>query len=131
MRFVVLVFCLLAVTACDERITGPTSPLNSEFTLAPGETVALEGASLSVRFNHITGDNRCPADALCVLGGSADVSVTAVSDDSTRDHVLRTGDMEPVQHDGFTISLVQVSPYPFSSRTIEPHEYRVTLRVTR
>ena len=131
MRFVVLLFCLLAVTACDERVTGPTSPLNSEFTLAPGETVALEGASLSVRFNRITGDNRCPADALCVLGGSADVSVTAVSDGSTRDHVLRTGDMQPVQHDGFTISLVQVSPYPFSAQTIAQHEYRVTLRVTR
>jgi len=131
MRFVLLLFCLLGVTACDERITGPTSPLNSEFTLAPGETVAVEGASLSVRFNRITGDNRCPADALCVLGGSADVSVTAVSDGSTRDLVLRTGDMQPVQHDGYTISLVQVSPYPFSSRTIEPHEYRVTLKVTR
>ena len=40
MRFVVLVFCLLAVTACDERITQPTSPLNSEFTLP----VDLRGA---------------------------------------------------------------------------------------
>ena len=119
------------MTACDERITGPTSPLNREFTLAPGETVAIAGASLGVRFNRLTGDNRCPADAVCVLGGSADVSVTAVSDNSTRDHVLRTGDMQPVQHDGFTIALVQVSPYPFSAQTIAPQDYRVTLRVTR
>ena len=131
MRFGVLLFCLLAVTACDERVTGPTSPLNTEFTLAPGETIAIEGTSLSVRFNRITGDNRCPADALCVLGGSADVSVTAISERSTRDHVLRTGDLQPVQHDEFTLSLVQVSPYPFSARTIGPNEYRVTLKVTR
>jgi hypothetical protein len=66
-----------------------------------------------------------------VLGGSADVSVTAISDQSTRDHVLRTGDLQPVQHDAFTIALVQVSPYPFSARTIEPDEYRVTFTVTR
>ncbi len=131
MRFGVLLFCLLAVTACDERVTGPTSPLNTEFTLAPGETSAIEGTSLSVRFNRITGDNRCPADALCVLGGSADVSVTAISERSTRDHVLRTGDQQPVQHDEFMLSLVQVSPYPFSARTIGPNEYRVTLKVTR
>jgi hypothetical protein len=131
MRFGVLLFCFLAVTACEERVTGPTSPLNTEFTLAPSETIAIEGTSLSVRFNRITGDNRCPADALCVLGGSADVSVTAISERSTRDHVLRTGDLQPVQHDEFTISLVQVSPYPFSARTIGPNEYRVTLRVTR
>jgi hypothetical protein len=131
MRCVVLLVCLLTVTACDERVTGPSSALNTEFTLGAGESAAIEGASLSVRFNRITGDNRCPADALCVLGGSADVSVTAISDRSTRDYVLRTGDLQPVQHDGFTLSLVQVSPYPFSSRTIEPDEYRVTLKVTR
>jgi hypothetical protein len=131
MRFVVLLCCLLAVTACDEQVTGPTSPLSSEFTLAPGETTAIERASLSIRFNQITGDNRCPADALCVLGGSADVSVTAMSARSTSDYVLRTGDMQPVQHDDFTISLVQVSPYPFSAQTIAPQDYRVTLTVTR
>jgi hypothetical protein len=131
MRFAVLLCCLLAVTACDENVTGPTSRLNSEFTLAPGESMAIEGASLSVRFNRITGDNRCPADALCVLGGSADVSVTAISERATRDHVLRTGDMQPVQHDDFTIALLQVSPYPFSAQTIAPQDYRVTLRITR
>ena len=131
MRFGVLLCGLLAVVACDERITGPTSPLNTEFTLAPGETAAIEGASLAVRFNGVTGDNRCPADALCVLGGSADVSVSAISAGSTSGYVLKTGDMQPIQHDGFTLSLVQVSPYPFSSRTIEPGEYRVTLKVTR
>jgi hypothetical protein len=131
MRFTVLLCCLLAVTACDENVTGPTSRLNSEFTLAPGESMAIEGASLSVRFNRITGDNRCPADALCVLGGSADVSVTAISERATRDHVLRTGDMQPVQHDDFSIALLQVAPYPFSARAIAPQDYRVTLRVTR
>ena len=131
MRFGVLLCCLLAVTACDDRVTGPTSPLNTEFTLAPSETISIEGTSLSVRFNRITGDSRCPADALCILGGSADVSMTAISERSTRDHVLRTGDLQPVQHDEFTLSLVQVSPYPFSARTIEPNEYRVTLKVTR
>lgn len=131
MRTLLLLSCLLAVTACDEKVTGPTAPLNTEFTLAPGETAAIESASLSVRFNRITGDNRCPADAVCILGGSADVSITAISEESTRDYVLRTGDMQPVQHDDITINLVQVSPYPFSAKTIEPDDYRVTLSVTR
>jgi hypothetical protein len=131
MRPLLLFFCLLFVTGCDEKITGPTSPLDTEFTLAPGEAASIEGASLSVRFNRVTGDNRCPADAVCILGGSADVSITAVSDRSTREHVLKTGDMQPVGHDDFTIALVQVAPYPFSARTVQPDEYRVTLKVTR
>jgi len=131
MRIALLLFVVALLAGCDENVTGPTSPLNREFTLAPGETASIEGASLSVRFNRITGDNRCPADAVCILGGSADVNVTAVSGGSTRDYVLRTGDMQPVHHDGYTIALVQVAPYPFSARTIQPDEYRVTLKVTR
>jgi hypothetical protein len=123
--------CLLAAAACDEKVTGPTAPLNSEFTLAPGEAAAIEGAALTVRFNRITGDNRCPADAVCILGGSADVNITAVADGLTRDYVLKTGDMRPVQHNGYTIALIQVAPYPFSARPIQTEEYRVTLRVTR
>jgi hypothetical protein len=39
--------------------------------------------------------------------------------------------MRPVKHGDLTIELVQLSPYPFSSRTIQPDEYRATLRVTR
>jgi hypothetical protein len=131
MRLLPALLCTLLVIGCDESVTGPTASLNSEFTLAPGEATAIEGVSLSVRFNRITGDNRCPADAVCILGGSADVDITAVAERSTRDYILRTGDMQAVQHDGFTIALVQVQPYPFSARTIEPDEYRVTLKVTR
>jgi hypothetical protein len=131
MRFAAAVLCLLAVSACDEHLTGPTVPLDSEFTLAPGEARAVEGASLLVRFEGVSGDSRCPADAFCIQGGSADVRLTAVGDGATREYVIRTGDMRPVQHHDLTIALVQLAPYPFSSRTIAPEEYRATLKVTR
>jgi hypothetical protein len=105
--------------------------LNTEFTLAPTQATRIDGTSLTVRFNAVSGDSRCPADALCIQGGSADVEITARSDGSTRDYELRTGDMRPVQHDGLTITLVQLAPYPFSSRTIQSGEYRATLKVSR
>jgi hypothetical protein len=131
MRLLALLFCLLALTGCDESASGPTTPLNTEFILAPGQSTGISGAPLTVRFNGVSGDSRCPADALCIQGGSADVRITASSEGSPREYVLKTGDMRPVQHDGVTIALVQLSPYPFSSRTIGPDEYRATLKVTR
>ena len=131
MRLLVFGFCLLAATGCDQPLTGPSTPLNTEFVLAPGETMGIESASLSVTFNRVAGDSRCPADALCVQGGSADVHITATSNAARREHVLKTGDMKPVQHGDVTISLVQLAPYPFSSRTIAPDEYRATLKVAR
>ena len=46
---------------------------------------------------------------------------------------LHTGDASKatVSHDGLRISLVNLQPYPFSTRRIEDGEYRATLTVTR
>jgi len=92
----------------------------------------IEEASAVVRFNRVTGDSRCPGDAICIQGGDAIVSVTVSSTDGSRDHELHTGTMAPVRHDDLTVSLVQLMPYPFGSLPpIQPDDYRVTLRVTR
>jgi hypothetical protein len=131
MRPFAALVCLVLATACSDSPTGPTIPLNTEFTLTPGGSALIEGASTTVRFNRVTGDSRCPADAICIQGGDAIVSVTATSSGGARDHELHTGTMAPVRHDDLTIALVQLAPYPFSSGPIQPNDYRATLRVTR
>jgi hypothetical protein len=127
----VLVLCCLLAAACDESFTGPTVPLNRDFELAPGGTARIDEVSLTIRFDGVSGDSRCPADAFCVTGGDAIVHITAISGGAARAYELHTGSMAPVAHDGVTIALVQLAPYPFSSRTIQPDEYRATLTVTR
>ena len=131
MRVAALFFCLFLVTGCDDAQTSPTAPVNTEFTLAPGEARRIDGEFVTVRFIGVSGDSRCPADAICVLGGSATVEIAVASGLSNRSYDLRTGDMQPVVHEGLTIALVQLMPYPFSARTIAPDEYRATLKVTR
>lgn len=130
-RCVSLIVCLIVVTACDESPTGPTVPLNSEFVLAQGSSAIIEDAAVRIRFDGVTGDSRCPADAICIQGGDAVVTLTATSSQGTRVHELHTGTMAPVKHDELTISLVRLEPYPFSSGPIAPNDYRATLRVTR
>jgi hypothetical protein len=119
------------MTGCNDSQTSPTAPLNTEFTLAPGEARSIDGELVTVRFVGVSSDSRCPADAICVLGGSATVEIAVASGLSNRSYDLRTGDMQPVVHDGLTIALVQLMPYPFSAATIAPDEYRATLKVTR
>ena len=131
MRALLLVACLFLMTGCDEAQTSPTAPVDAEFTLAPGEGRRIEGESVSVTFVGVSGDSRCPADAICVWGGSATVKITVASGFSSQGYELQTGDMRPVVHNGLTIALVELSPYPFSARPIAPDEYRATLKVTR
>jgi hypothetical protein len=130
MRLSVLFFVAMAVIACD-RPTTPTTPIDTNFVLAPGEARVVEDTTTEIRFNGVTNDSRCPADVVCITGGDAHVQIRVASGLGTREYVLHTGDMKPVTHDDLTIHLVQVTPYPFSSRTIAPDDYRVTLRVTR
>jgi len=134
MRVASLIFCLLCVTGCDEKSpVGPTVPLNERFTLSPGEVAVVDDADLRVQFVRVTGDSRCPADAICIQGGDAIVQVLAAGDDGSALLGLHTGDSSQASavFQGARITLVELQPYPFSSRTIQPDEYRATLTVTR
>jgi hypothetical protein len=131
MRHVLLYLCVVLATACEKSPTGPTVPLNSTFVLAPGSSAAIDEVGMIVRFNSVPSDSRCPAEAVCVWVGDAVVRITTTIQRDARDHELHTVDRRPVRHDDLTIALVQLAPYPYSSGSIAPGDYRATFRVTR
>ena len=133
MRLSAVVLCLVMFTACDENLVGPTVGLNERFVLAPEEVATVRDADLSVQFVSVTGDSRCPADAICIQGGDALVHIRVIDGVSTSSYELHTGDSSraTVTHKQVRIGLVELAPYPFSSRTIAPGEYRATLTVSR
>ena len=133
-RLLLLACCLLAATACDEDIpTGPTAPLNERFVLAPGGVVSLPDARASVQFVGVHGDSRCPADALCIQGGDAIVQIRLLDTGEVTPYDLHTGDSRrgSIVHRGLRLQLVELQPYPFSSRPIDPADYRATLIASR
>jgi hypothetical protein len=135
MRAAIVVICLLAATGCDENSpTAPTVSLGERVTLAPREVVAVRDTDLRVQFVRVSGDSRCPADALCILGGDALVHVR-VREGAGREaeYELHTGDSThaAVVYQNVRIALSELQPYPFSARTIAPDDYRATLTVTR
>jgi hypothetical protein len=132
MRLATILVCLLAVTGCDESPTGPTVSLDARFTMAPGETASVTGRGVHLRFEGVTGDSRCPADAICITGGDAIVKVVASGDSGSLTLDLHTGDSSraSVTYGNVRVTLVELTPYPFSSRTIAPGDYRATLVVS-
>ena len=129
---VLLLICLIAVTGCGGSPTKPGVPFDQPFTLAVGESASFDGAGVVVEFRGVSGDSRCPADAVCIQGGDAVVQVR-VRTGLSGNYELHTGDSSraTARHGSFRISLVDLQPYPFSSRTIEQSEYRATLTVSR
>jgi hypothetical protein len=98
--------------------------------LAPGQSADVAD-DLSIRFTGVIGDSRCPADAFCIQGGDAIVRLEITAGGNRAERDLHTGSMQPVVFENVRVELLELSPYPFSSRTIEQSEYRATLRVTR
>jgi hypothetical protein len=129
-RFALAAAVALA-SACSSSPTAPSIPLDRQFTVMPGERVRISGTAISLQFERVDGDSRCPADAICVLGGDAQVRLSVHDDGRAHHYALHTGNGAPVRHDGLTIALVELAPYPFSSRPIGPADYRATLRVSR
>lgn len=134
MRVFTLVGCLLLATACDQsNPTGPAVPLSERFVLAPGGAAAIANAGISVQFVGVSGDSRCPADAFCILGGDAIVQVRVVDAGAVAPYELHTGDKQraTAAHRNLQIELLELQPYPFSARPINPSDYRATLVVSR
>jgi len=126
-----LVLIAVGLTACTTDAPTTPGPVDVRVVLAQGETVAIAAAEIQIRFQGVLGDSRCPADAVCIQGGDAIVRIDIIAGAASSTHDLHTGDMKPVRHGDLTIALENLSPYPFSNRTIAPGEYRATLRVTR
>jgi hypothetical protein len=128
-----LICLLLATAACDDSPTGPTVVLDRTFALAPGQVASVEGLRVRLTFVDVTGDSRCPADAVCIQGGDAVVRVRGAAGTASAMLELHTGDSSraSASFEGLRVQLVELQPYPFSSRTIQPGDYRASLRVTR
>ena len=107
----------------------PQLPADGLVTLRPGQTSAVAGGPVLVRFDGVDNDSRCPADAAGIQAGAATVKISVIVSDGRRVYELRTPGGAPVAHGALTISVEQLDPPPVGSRPIRPADYRLTLRL--
>lgn len=150
-QFVFLsLFMICLLTACQSAPTTVPSPgpagLNTEVTLAPGQSAKVTGTDLTVTFHSIVSDDRCPSDVECAASGPVTVSLSVQQGDETsNEFTLQTftdldGRSPNVQFEGITnraevgdymVQLAGVTPYPTSSTIpIEASGYRVALLIS-
>lgn len=106
------------------------------FRLRLGDTadVRIPGAtSLVVTLREVAADSRCPSTALvlCVWAGDAEVMTgVATGGGSWSWFTLHTTlDPKSVAFNGYTVTLVELSPYPKTTDPIDPASYVASFRV--
>jgi hypothetical protein len=133
MRRAVLLVCLLALAGCFKAGSplSPTVALDSPFELKVGASAVAPGG-LTIRFDAVTSDSRCPMDAMCVQQGEAVLVMTLdrQSMPVAQGEWRTTPDNFEVRYSKYAITLKGLMPYPQASNPTAPGDYVATLVVS-
>lgn len=129
MKTIYFFFTLIFISfiSCDEE------PVADSFSFGLENDFKINGeyhsADNSVKF-RITeiNDSRCPSDVVCAWEGKADVKIQVESPVSGI-ITLSTYDNRVDTVGNYSFKLIDVSPYPISTKTIKLDEYDVTLKI--
>ena len=144
--FLILIGLLSACQPEGASASPVTGTINQEVNLAPGQSVAVANTDLTVTFQAVVSDERCPSDVECAASGPVTISLSVQEGDgASTDFTLQTftdqnGRSPNVQFEGVTnraevgdylIQVLRVTPYPKNLTTkIDPSEYRIGLLVS-
>jgi hypothetical protein len=107
--------------------------LGEVFTLRVGESASLREAGLSLRFERVTEDSRCPVGVTCVWEGDAVVRVvvSAGGKDATLDLHTQANFARELVHEGYRVRLVKLEPLPQADRPTDPRAYVASFLVEK
>jgi hypothetical protein len=107
--------------------------LGQEFELKINQDATIEGEGLTVAFESVLEDGRCPEGLTCVWAGNAKIKIKLSKRPRTPGAVeLNTG-VKPKSSSflDYEIKLVALNPRPKGDKPVETNEYKATLIVVK
>jgi hypothetical protein len=105
---------------------------NTAFDLAVGKTAIVKGESISIKFDSVTEDSRCPTGVTCIWAGQAKCNMSVVQNGVTTPVVLTQSGGSEGTMQGFA-GKYQVSfllnPYPRAGSQIKPQDYVLSMKL--
>ncbi|APV45472.1 hypothetical protein Dform_02168 [Dehalogenimonas formicexedens] len=120
----------IGLTGCGEK------PLNASLgqsvDLKPGQAVELNSEKMTLKFEKVLNDSRCPEGASCVWEGQVQCLVTLDLDGKKEQITLtqRGSDEGASQIYNRYLIKFDVTPYPRLNQTIGQSDYRLHVTVT-
>lgn len=125
---------LVLALACA-RSSPPTTvvAVDQDVVLAPGQLVEVANSRVRLTFERVSNDSRCPSDVVCVWAGNATAHIRVTNNgDLPREFALNsTTAPREATFDGFVAKFVSLAPAPVSTTSIDPKDYRLTIRLER
>ena len=109
---------------------GSPPKLGEEFELAVHQTAQISAEKISVTFQEVLEDSRCPIDVTCIWAGVAEVSLrVAVSGNESELSLSTSRPENSAVFENYTFWLISVRPVPRSDQNTDSSAYFVTVMV--
>jgi hypothetical protein len=131
--FVIASLSVLLLSACAKANSDEISvTANTTFNLPVGKTAVLKGENISIKFDSVTADSRCPTGVTCIWAGEAKCKILVTQNGQNQEIVLtQSGSSEGSVRNfigRYQVSF-QLSPYPKSGSQIKPQDYVLSLKL--
>jgi len=128
----IAILVLIPLSGCSKPTVDEVT-LGREFTLAVGQSVAVAGENLQLKFVEVISDSRCPTGATCIWAGEASSLIEITDSASTYRKVLsEPGSSSPTKADftGYEV-MFNLLPYPVLGKETKAKDYRLQLIVSK
>src|SRR5262249_9194304 len=107
--------------------------LGQEFDLKINQEVLVEGEGLTVGFDSVLEDSRCPEGVVCVWSGNAKIRLKSSKQKQAPASVELNTHAGPKSSSflNYEIRLVELKPRPKADKPVQSDEYNATLIVTK
>jgi len=131
----ILIFAVLSLTvgftpAIKDR---KAVHLDKEFTLKIGQSAYLKKEDLTITFQSVADDSRCPRGVNCVWAGNAAVVVKVKRGGREAASLTLNSNVNPktAKYFSYEFSVADLSPYPSSDAKTSKRDYEATLIVQK
>ena len=127
----------LLLAACASapgaRIQEP-APADGTVVLAIGKPQRAPGTDLTVTFEAVVADSRCPTGVQCVWAGEVAVRIRLAAPNMAPATATLHSNLETAKETTYAawkLSIQDVTPYPTATGGVRPEDYRLTLLIAR
>ncbi len=130
------IILLLAISGCNDDIFSPITDSqtvikddSTSVTLKYDQSILINN-ELTIGFNGVPTDSRCPINAMCVWAGDGEVKLSLKKGSEIRIVSLHTTlDPKIIIYDNYEIQLIQLLPSRMAGVSVKQEDYSVGLKI--
>ena len=133
--FLLISFILFFVSHClkNPYTSDSKFSLNDTLSVNYHETLYNSDLNISIKFNVLNSDGRCPIGRMCIWEGNAAVTFLFYDDGDVSEvllntcHIFRTDTLI----NGYNIELIDLLPYPKLNSTYAAEDYKAVIKISK